>query len=105
MFITFCQNNSGGYFIQNEDVDEYVIIEGNNLEEILDKANVIFEDYREYCDCCGERWDDDLMDEEDLDESPMIYGKSVYEFKDGYSGDSKAIIYRMNGEKEVLETR
>ena len=101
MFITFCQNNSGGYFIQNEDVDEYVIIEGNNLEEILDKANVIFEDYREYCDCCGERWDDDLMDEEDLDESPMIYDKSAYKFKDGYSDDSKA----MNGEKEVLETR
>ena len=25
MFITFRQNNSGGYFIQNEDVDVYVM--------------------------------------------------------------------------------
>lgn len=105
MFITFSQNNSGGYFIQNEYVDEYVIIEGNNLEEILNKARDIFKDYRRYCECCGERWDDDWKDEKDLDESPMIYGESAYEFKDGYSGNSKAIIYRMNGEKEVLETR
>lgn len=105
MFITFEQNNSGGYFMKDENVDEYVIIEGNNLEEILDKANVIFEDYRDYCTCCGERWNDDWKDEGDLKENPMIYGESAYEFKDGYSDDSKAIIYRMNGKKEVLETR
>lgn len=38
MFITFYQNNSGGYFIQDENVDEYVIIEGANLNDILIRA-------------------------------------------------------------------
>lgn len=37
MYITFSQNNSGGYFIKNEDVDEYVIIEGYGMMTIGEK--------------------------------------------------------------------
>lgn len=102
MFITFVQNNSGGYFIQNEEVDAYVIIEGNTLEEILYKANNIFRNYREYCDCCGERWDDDWKDENNLDEEPMIYGKPIHEFRSSFFRD-KAIIHRLDGSKEVVD--
>lgn len=104
MFITFNQNNSGGYFIQNEDVDEYVIIEGNSLEEILSKASDIFENYREFCSCCGERWDDDWKDKNDLKEEPLIYGDSAFNFHEGFDGDSRAIIYNSNGEKSIVNT-
>lgn len=104
MFITFTQNNSGGYFIQNDDVDAYVIVEGNSLEEILDKANYIFRNYREYCSCCGERWDDDWKDEDDLKDKPMIYDKYVYEYE-GWFGREKAIIYKIDGTKEFVNLK
>ena len=103
MFVTFAQNNSGGYFIQNEDVDVFVIIEGDSLRDILDRANDIFRDYSEYCRCCGKRWDDYYISKDDLDEEPKIYGKSVYEFTDSYYEGCKAIIYRKNGTKEEVE--
>ena len=102
MFCTFYQNNSGGYFIQNEDVDGYVIIEGDTLDEILDSAEEIFESYREYCECCGERWNDYLVDEDDLTDVPSIYGRSVYEYHYGFNCDLKAIIYYKNGKRENI---
>ena len=104
MFITFEQNNSGGYFIQNKNVDEYVIIEGNSLEDILSKASDIFEDYREFCTCCGERWDDNWKNKRDLEEEPLIYGVSAFDFHDGFDGDSKAIVYKLDGEKFTIDT-
>ena len=101
MFVTFRQNNIGGYFIEDDNVGAYVIIEGNDLKEILDKASNIFEDYREYCTCCGERWDDDLKDENDLKTEPMIWGESVYEYMASWCRDY-AIIYRIDGTKEKV---
>ena len=103
MFITFIQNNSGGYFIKDENVDVFVIIEGDSLKEILDKASDVFEDYREFCPCCGERWDDDYKSENNLEEEPMIYGESVYEFNDSWYKNSRAIIYRADGTKEIVD--
>lgn len=102
MFITFSQNNSGGYFIQNEDVDEYVIIEGNSLNEIQNRANKIFENYRKHCQCCGERWSSDITCD-DLDDEPMIYESSVYDFNEPFSESAKAIIYYSNGHKEIID--
>ena len=103
MFITFKQNNSGGYFIEDENVDVFVIIEGDSLKEVLDKASDVFEDYREFCPCCGERWNDDCKNENDLKEEPMIYDESVYEFNDSWYKDSKVIIYRADGTKEIVD--
>ena len=103
MFVTFVQNNSGGYYIKNKDVDKFVIIEGESLEDILNKANHIFKNYREYCECCGERWDDYFTDEEDLDKEPMIFNESAYNFRDSFYKGCKALIYRIDGAKEVIE--
>ena len=103
MFVTFVQNNSGGYYIQNKDVDVFVIIEGKSLEDILNKAKDIFGEYRQYCRCCGERWDDDLTTEEDLDEEPMIFDESAYNVTDSYYKGSKVIIYKLDGAKEIIE--
>lgn len=106
MFYTFSQNNSGGYFIRNKDVDHYVIIEGDSEKYILDKAKRIFENYLEFCSCCGERWDTHWIDEQDIKNdstsTPMIYGKCAYKYDDAFSEDDKAIIYYLNGEKEFI---
>lgn len=57
MFYTYSQNNSGGYFITNDDVREYLIIEADSVQEANSKMYDITEDYGEYCECCGLRWD------------------------------------------------
>ena len=73
-FVTVRQNNSGGYWYQNEDVDVYVIIEGYDLWQIQAKAMEVFADYRSYCPCCGQRWEDNWIDEDDMNDDPIIYG-------------------------------
>ena len=99
-FVTFNQNNSGGFFYQNEDVDVFVIIEGHDLWQIQSKASEVFSDYRDYCPCCGERWNDDWLDERDIKDEPMIYGQSVYDYENWF--EAKAIIYYLNGTKEII---
>lgn len=101
MFYTYRQNNSGGYFIKNEDVDVFVIVEGSGHEDIQRRANKIFKNHSEYCSCCGERWLTDIS-WDNLDSKPMIYGESVYRVKDNYYKGNKAIIYYENGEKETV---
>ena len=57
-FYTIYQNNSGGYDIQNEDVDKFVCVEADNVEMAKSKFKEILAPYRKYCPCCGERWND-----------------------------------------------
>lgn len=99
-FYTFHQNNSGGYYILDENVQHYVIIEGYDLWQIESFARKIFEDYRDYCPCCGQRWDDSWMDEDDMTDEPKIYGKDVHEYK---NNGCKAIIYYLDGRKEIVD--
>lgn len=56
MIYMFRQNNSGGYFIENEVVSKYVVIQVNTEEKAIEILAEITEDYSEYCPCCGERW-------------------------------------------------
>lgn len=96
MFYTFCQNNSGGYTIENDDVAEFVIIEANSDKEAINKIKKITKNYMKYCPCCGERWDFSL---EELQESkyivPSIFGEPITKIsRFGY------IIYYLNGEIE-----
>ena len=100
MYCTFDQNNSGGYFIRNEDVDMFVIIEADTLDEVKKKANLIFEDYSEYCECCGERWDTDVRPR-DLTDEPMVYGEPAREFKSNF-WNGNIIIYYKNGKREII---
>jgi|SRR5690625_1862442 len=97
-FYTYDQNNSGGYFIVNEDVDGYVIIEAESKLEADDILSGIVEDYSDYCDCCGERWGEHI----DESESPSIFGRPVDISEEG------VIIYYADGRKvktgEVAES-
>lgn len=100
-FFTFSQNNSGGYFIINDDVASYLIIEAQNAQEAIDKMLDITRDYSEYCSCCGERWCD-WMDDSDGTAEPMVYGKNVKKESPDRLFSSSTIIYYYDGTKEKL---
>ena len=103
LFYTYHQENSGGYYIRNDDVDVFVIVEGENHQDIQETANRIFKDYSEYCECCGKRWNDCDEDWCELTDEPMINSTSVYEVEDYWYKGYYAIIYYKNGEKEIVE--
>lgn len=54
-FFTIYQNNSGGYHIQNEFVDQLVCVQSSSAEIAEDLLQNIVDDYSEYCECCGGR--------------------------------------------------
>lgn len=72
----FDQNNSGGYFITNDTVAEYVFIQARNATEAVAKAEAVFVDHSEYCDCCGERWSY-YVGKDDGKQTPEIYGTRI----------------------------
>jgi len=86
-FFTFSQNNSGGYFIEDDKhgVSGYVIIEAPGESEANSKLREIGENtdgFWDYCPCCGPRWYD--LDELDGNPEPMIYGTPISETEGGY---------------------
>ena len=111
MFYMFRQNNSGGSFIMDNDVDGYVIVEATNAEE----ANTIAQDKGIYfdgcstgddCSCCGDRWN--AVDESDGEKKPMIYDRLAEEAvkDDSFLIFSKGcIIYYKNGKKKILKRK
>lgn len=105
MFFHFNQNNSGGFFEDNEAVCADVIIEADSPSD----ANRRAEDVGIYfngcaggrdCECCGDRWYEQWYDEGGT-ENPTIYGRSVYELTQGLFRE-KCYIYRKDGSKEVV---
>jgi hypothetical protein len=85
-FFLFNQNNSGGYFIENEryGVGSDVIIEAQTASEANEKLNKIGENvvgFFDFCDCCGDRWD--YCDEDDGTDEPMIYDTPVDQYEAG----------------------
>lgn len=60
-FYHFRQNNSGGRFVQNDDLDVSVLIEANDAREANDLAErigIYFDGVANDmdCECCGDRW-------------------------------------------------
>lgn len=104
-FFTFSQNNSGGYFIENqkEGVGGYVIIEAQTAEAAYEKLRIIgdrIDDFWDSCDCCGERWcyDPELIS---ADDEPAICGKNVREASGGLFGEC-AFVHYENGKIEKI---
>jgi len=61
MFFYFRQNNSGGTFVVDSDVDVYVFIEATNEDSAYDEFQMCggyFNGVKEGldCPCCGDRW-------------------------------------------------
>lgn len=97
------QNNSGGYFIINDDVAHGIFIQASSNKEANEKASRIVDDYLEFCDCCGDRW---WIDAEDCDgtESPEVYGVQIYEAKPT-PFRSVYILYYASGDKSAVDLR
>ena len=101
----FDQNNSGGSFVQNDVVCEYVGIQARNAAEAISTAQTLFEPYSDYCPCCGERWSYDVEDDDGTD-VPSIYGESIYESKKSWIRE-KVILHYADGkvERVILKER
>lgn len=86
MFLTFNQNNSGGRFEYYPDkgISRYVIIEGDNKDEIIDTAldiGIYFNGVKagRDCECCGDRWYDSYYD--NLSDEPLVYNENPLNYK------------------------
>jgi hypothetical protein len=80
MFFTYRQNNSGGSFVKDENVDEFVIIQAKNADEANEKAEklgIYFHGVGEGkdCPCCGDRWWP--VSDDDGTKVPCLYGDVV----------------------------
>lgn len=83
-FFNFDQNNSGGYFVENEKlgVGPEIIIEAQNYNEAWNKLEALGEQcsgFWNYCDCCGERWYKGWKEEGH--DVPSIYNTPIENFK------------------------
>ena len=94
-FYEFMQNNSGGYYIENDDVGESIIIEENSERFAIAKMESITENYSEYCTCCGKRWCDYVW--ETYDDIESIRERELVYFRKG------VIIYFLDGTKENID--
>lgn len=106
MFYTYIQNNSGGSFVVDDDIKQYVIIEADSAEEANDKADylgIYFDGVEKGfdCPCCGNRWHE--CDEEDGEKEPLIWGISPIEYLRGKYvwPNTQVIVYYKNGKREV----
>lgn len=82
LYYTFSQNNSGGRFIVDDNIDAYVIIQAQNPEEasvLAEKVGIYFNGVEsgQDCDCCGDRWSNYL---DEGTEAPQIYDKTIKKF-------------------------
>lgn len=95
-WFTYDQNNSGGYFIDNDQVSHLICVQAETAKEANEKASVITEDFSEWCECCGERW---YLSERDSDgaDVPAQYGKALSESSPCYSRKT-AVLHFANGE-------
>ena len=92
----FRQNNSGGYFIENEIVGEDVFIQAHSAKEAVHIADKLFEGYSEYCDCCGERWYT-WLDEDDGYDVPTKYRTPISEGYETFGKGGYAVLHWYNG--------
>lgn len=93
----FDQNNSGGYYIEDDRVASIVFVQAMNAREANDIFSELAEDAQEYCDCCGERWSH--VDEDDGFEEPTRYGENFItesNWKPWYK-NSYALFHGLNG--------
>lgn len=78
-FYTFDQNNSGGYFVEDDKhgVCEYVIIEAESERDACNKFEAIgdkVDGFWNACPCCGDRWTTYMPDHYDV---PSLYSTPI----------------------------
>lgn len=96
-WFTFVQNNSGGYFVKNDDVCEVVCIEAESKELAIAKAESIM-DNSDSCPCCGDRWTTWLPDSYDV---PSYYGDPIETCEEKWNRKN-ARLHHADGRIETL---
>jgi hypothetical protein len=101
MFYTYRQNNSGGSFIINDNVDQWVIIEaptGDQADLIADDIGIYFGGVGSGrdCDCCGDRWYPATNDGYDVADVPTIYGKQVTDLQDVRDQHTNVVVHYLD---------
>ncbi len=102
-FYTFNQNNSGGYFVEDDNagVCEYVIVEAISAIDAYNRLCKIGESvngFHSFCSCCGERWSDYINDSDGKDR-PEIYGEPVESYEKNWYR-SRAFVHYIDGTKK-----
>ena len=96
MWWCFRQNNSGGYFIRNSQVDDCVFVQAKTHNEAMQMVEEAIDDNSEWCECCGERWSIEYDDESNP--TPMYYSDCAFSKEAGiHSRGGGAIFYFNDG--------
>lgn len=77
LWFHFNQNNSGGYFVADDNVCEDVFIQAHSAADAIAKGET-FMDNSDSCQCCGDRWSF-WIDDADGRPVPMRYGEAPVE--------------------------
>jgi hypothetical protein len=119
----FNQNNSGGYFVTNENLCHRVFIEADNVREAIEKAEQLgcyWDGVNKGidCSCCGDRWrkwigDDDYKNIERINEdySGKIIFKNTEEYiqfladEYGWTKPDARIFYKDGTTKEIYRKK
>ena len=84
MFYTYTQNNTGGRFVNNDQVCHFVIVEADSAGEADCRALEmgLYFDGAGDCECCGNRWYEQWDDSSGTAE-PTLYGHPPQEYSCG----------------------
>lgn len=99
LWYRYDQNNSGGFYVRDDDVDANVFIQADNVRMADRLAQDVTRDSADnYCECCGERW---YIYASDVDEIPSMWGDLLGE-RDirGFFG---SIFYMFDGSRYRLD--
>lgn len=87
------QNNSGGFFVEDEKVGVFVSVQAGTPETATAKfSEVTAESGEDWCECCGERWYESFSAEDGYD-SPHYYAEPLVKAKGYFSGNSHVLHY------------
>jgi len=87
----FSQNNSGGRFVHDDNVDEYVLIQDTSAARAVARAEQ-FCDNTDSCPCCGDRWSFWLSDDDGNDE-PTIYSTPIWKMQPSHFRNAAKLHY------------
>lgn len=92
------QNNSGGYYIENQDVAAYVFVQASSAQEALSRIESVLDQYSEFCQCCGTRWSADYWSDDDGTSEPTIYGQTLDQQQPIFR-TATAVMYHYDGSR------
>lgn len=91
----YSQNNSGGKFVNNDSVSEFVLIQAKNADKANTRMERITEPFGDFCFCCGQRWYIDCVDDDGAIE-PKLWGKPLNK-QQLFDLDNNIVLHHFDG--------